>query len=53
MSTYEYSDGDTVFEGYLAIDQSQKTKRPCVLVAHAWDGPNDHFYLHPPSTHAK
>jgi len=43
MSTYEYSDGDTVFEGYLAVDQNQQTKRPCVLVAHAWDGPNEHF----------
>ena len=43
MSLYEYSDGDTLFEGYLAIDQDQKTKRPCVMVAHAWDGPNDHF----------
>ena len=43
MSTYEYSDGDTVFEGYLAIEKNQQTKRPCVLVAHAWDGPNEHF----------
>jgi dienelactone hydrolase len=42
-SIYEYTDGDTVFEGYLAIDSNQQTKRPCVLVAHAWDGPNDHF----------
>jgi dienelactone hydrolase len=43
MSAYEYSDGDTLFEGYLAIDQTKQTKRPCVMVAHAWDGPNDHF----------
>ena len=43
MSTYEYSDGDTVFEGYLAIDQNQQTKRPCVLIVHAWDGLNDHI----------
>lgn len=43
MSAYEYSDGNTLFEGYLAIDQNQKTKRPCVMIAHAWDGPNDHF----------
>jgi hypothetical protein len=26
MSAYEYSDGNTLFEGYLAIDQNQKTK---------------------------
>jgi dienelactone hydrolase len=43
MSAYEYSDGNTLFEGYLAIDQNQKTKRPCVMIAHAWDGLNDHF----------
>lgn len=43
MSAYEYSDGNTLFEGYLAIDQNQKTKRHCVMIAHAWHGPNDHF----------
>lgn len=26
MSSYEYSDGNTLFEGDLAIDQNQKTK---------------------------
>jgi dienelactone hydrolase len=43
MSVYNYSDGDTLFEGYLAIDQHQTIKQPCVMVAHAWDGSNDHF----------
>lgn len=43
MSAYEYFDEDALFEGYLAIDQNQKTKQPCVMIAHAWDGPNDHF----------
>jgi dienelactone hydrolase len=40
---YEYCDGETFFEGYLAINHELKTKRPCIMVAHAWDGPNDHF----------
>jgi dienelactone hydrolase len=43
MNKYEYSDGETIFEGYLAIPSEAKEKRPCVLIAHAWDGPNDHF----------
>ena len=43
MSLYEYSDGGTVFEGYLAINKNQKIKKPCVMIAHAWDGLNDHF----------
>ncbi len=40
---FEYSDGETVFEGYLVEPENPKGKRPCILVAHAWDGPNDHF----------
>jgi len=47
MSLYEYSDGDTLFEGYLAIDQTQKIKRPCVMVTHAWDGPVLHGWEDP------
>lgn len=40
---YEYSDGETLFEGYLAVNNTSQAKRPCIMVAHAWDGPNDHF----------
>lgn len=43
MSAYEYSDGNTLFEGYLAVGQNHNTKRPCVMIAHAWDGPNAYF----------
>lgn len=37
----EYHDGGTICEGYVAYDASNGGKRPCVLIAHAWDGPND------------
>ena len=37
----EYDAGGTICEGYVAYDASNGGKRPCVLVAHAWDGPND------------
>lgn len=43
MSAWEYTDGKTIFEGHLALPKDMKSKRPCVLVAHAWDGPNSHF----------
>jgi dienelactone hydrolase len=36
----DYEDGDTVCEGNVAYDTSNSAKRPCVLVAHAWDGLN-------------
>lgn len=36
----EYSDGTSMFEGFLA---PAGERRPCVLVAHAWDGPNNDF----------
>jgi dienelactone hydrolase len=45
MSTLNYTDGDTTFEGYLALNNDNKTKRPCVLVGHAWSGPSEHFNL--------
>jgi dienelactone hydrolase len=35
-----YSGGDIECEGYLAHAPSQTTGRPCVIVAHAWDGQN-------------
>ena len=37
---YEYKDGSTVCEGYVAHEPGQK--RPCVLVSHAWAGIFDH-----------
>ena len=37
--TVLYRDGGTVLEGYMAYDDS-KAKRPCVLIAHDWDGLN-------------
>jgi len=36
----EYRHGDTVLEGYLAYDDSQKDKRPGVLIVHEWMGHN-------------
>ncbi|MFM9863116.1 MAG: dienelactone hydrolase family protein [Micropepsaceae bacterium] len=37
---FEYKDGGTVCEGYIAHEPGQK--RPCVLVSHAWSGMSDH-----------
>ncbi|MGE0616111.1 MAG: dienelactone hydrolase family protein [Bacteriovoracia bacterium] len=34
----EYKIGDTVFEGYLAVDSVGPKKKPGVLVVHAWKG---------------
>lgn len=39
--TIEYSDGETVLQGFLAYDDAQAGKRPGVLVAHEWWGLND------------
>jgi dienelactone hydrolase len=39
----EYCAGDTICEGFAAYDASSSAKRPCVLIAHAWDGPNDYM----------
>ncbi|MFV9988928.1 MAG: dienelactone hydrolase family protein [Coxiella endosymbiont of Dermacentor nuttalli] len=41
--TIDYRDGDTVFQAYLAYahENSEKQKRPLVLVAHAWRGRDD------------
>lgn len=36
----EYRHGDTVLEGYLAYDDSQKGQRPGVLIVHEWMGHN-------------
>ena len=45
MSNFDYTDGETIFEGYMAFNGDKKSQRPCVLVGHAWDGPNEHFNL--------
>ncbi|MBE0617710.1 MAG: dienelactone hydrolase family protein [Proteobacteria bacterium] len=38
----EYRHGDTVLEGYLALDDAVSGKRPGVLVVHEWYGLNDY-----------
>lgn len=43
MSYFEYTDGDTIFEGYLACNGDLQSRRPCVLVGHAWSGSGVHF----------
>lgn len=43
MRRIEYTDGETVFEGCVAGELNTTVKQPCLLVAHAWDGPNDYF----------
>ena len=37
-----YTAGDTTLKGYLAMDESDTTKRPAVLVVHEWWGHNDY-----------
>ena len=39
----EYTVNGDVFEGYVAFDRSSKDKRPAILLAHAWDGQNEHI----------
>jgi dienelactone hydrolase len=38
----EYQHADTVLQGYLAYDDTQKGRRPGVLVVHEWWGLNDY-----------
>lgn len=38
--TIEHVDHGTTFETYVARPRGPATPRPCVLVAHAWDGQN-------------
>jgi len=38
---YEYRDGEVLCEGHVAFHALSRVKRPCVLIAHAWDGPNE------------
>lgn len=44
MTQFEYTDGETLFEGQLALNGDTTTRRPCVLVAHAWNGPSEPFF---------
>jgi dienelactone hydrolase len=37
-ATFEYKDGETVLEAYIAYDKGIDGPRPCVLVAHDWTG---------------
>ena len=37
----EHADGGITFEAYVARPAAGPARRPCVLVAHAWDGQND------------
>ncbi len=41
-SAFEYKDGTTLLEGYLAVEKSTQKKRPGVLVFHEWMGVADH-----------
>ena len=38
----EYTQGDTVLQGFVAWDDAKKGKRPGVLVVHEWWGHNQH-----------
>jgi len=37
----KYTDGDTTCHGYVADDDNDREKRPCVLVSHAWGGQDE------------
>ena len=37
----EYRDGEVLCEGHVALNTLSRARRPCVLIAHAWDGPNE------------
>jgi len=37
----DYTDGEIMCEAYVAYDESQTSKRPCVLVNHQWSGQSD------------
>ncbi|MDR3477274.1 MAG: dienelactone hydrolase family protein [Gammaproteobacteria bacterium] len=41
IAKIEYIDGDTVLEGYCALDDTKPGKKPAVIVAHDWSGRND------------
>ncbi|WP_232353522.1 dienelactone hydrolase family protein [Cupriavidus oxalaticus] len=37
----EYTDGETVFEGYVTRPAGVTTRAPCVVLAHEWSGLNE------------
>lgn len=37
----EYADGSLTCKGYVAYDDLERHKRPCVLISHAWAGQTD------------
>lgn len=39
---FDYAEGDTVLQGFLAWDDAAKGKRPGVIVVHEWWGHNEH-----------
>jgi dienelactone hydrolase len=39
--TLDYTDGDTVFEAYVAVPPGPPGRRPTVLLAHDWSGLNE------------
>ena len=41
----EYKDGETALEGYLCFDNSNKNKKPGVVVMHEWNGIGDHVKM--------
>lgn len=43
-NTLNYLDGDVVLEGFFAYDDSITTRRPAVLISHAWGG-RDNFVM--------
>lgn len=43
MSFFDYTDEEKTYEGFIALNGDSTTKRPCVLVVHAWSGLTKHF----------
>ncbi len=37
----EYKDGNVLLQGFYAVDESKKDKRPGILVCHDWSGRNE------------
>lgn len=44
MQIIEYSEQEVQFEGTFFSAKGRKGNAPCVLVGHAWDGPNQHIF---------
>ena len=40
--SFDYKDGDTVLEGFVAFDSAKTGKRPAVLIYPQWTGLSDH-----------